>query len=99
MNRTSLSSQGTSTSYDSDYSVSPFEGESILPSQFFECRKKNEALEPEQRLMLAILTDAVRCYQLGSDARTNARIRAFQKAEEWLFSTQAHAPFSFENVC
>jgi hypothetical protein len=56
-------------------------------------------LEPEQRLMLAILTDAVRCYQVGSDARSATCIRAFQEAEEWLFSTKAYGRFSFENVC
>ena len=83
----------------SDYSESPFEPESILPSQFFEGRKKNDALEPIKRLMLAVLTDAVRCYQVGSDAPTTSRRRAFREAEEWLFRTKSDGPFSFENVC
>jgi hypothetical protein len=55
MDRTSVSSRGVSMSCDSDYSESRFEAESILPSQFFEGRKKNEALEPVKRLMLAVL--------------------------------------------
>ena len=83
----------------SDYSESPFEPESILPSQFFEGRNKNEALEPIKRLMLAVLTDAVRCYQVGSDAEKTSRRRAFREAEEWLFRTKSDGPFSFENVC
>ena len=83
----------------SDYSESPFEPESILPSQFFEGRNKNEALEPVKRLMLAVLTDAVRCYQVGSDAQKTSRRRAFREAEEWLFRTKSDGPFSFENVC
>jgi hypothetical protein len=83
----------------SDYSESPFELESILRSQFFEGRNKNEALEPIKRLMLAVLTDAVRCYQVGADAQKISRRRAFREAEEWLFRSISDGPFSFENVC
>jgi hypothetical protein len=46
-----------------DYSESRFESESILPSQVFPRRNQNEALEPIKRLMLAVLSDAVHCYQ------------------------------------
>ena len=99
MDRTSVSPRGISMSCGSDYSESKFEAEPILPSQFFEGRKKNEALEPVKRLMLAVLTDALRCYQVGFDAQKTARIRAFREAEEWLFSTKGYGPFSFENVC
>lgn len=83
----------------SDYSESPFELEVILPSQFFEGRKKNEALEPVRRLMLAVLIDAVRCYQEGIDAPKTSCRRTFREAEEWLFRAKAGGPFSFENVC
>ena len=99
MDRTSVSSRDISRSSNSDCSESGFEAESILPSQFFEGRKKNEALEPEKRLMLAVLTDAVRCYQVGFDSHKIARIRAFREAEEGLFSARGYGPFSFENVC
>jgi hypothetical protein len=71
----------------------------MLPSQFFEGRNKNEILEPEKRLMLAVLTDAVNCYQVGCDAQRTSRIRAFREAEEWLFSAKGYGPFSFENLC
>jgi hypothetical protein len=84
---------------DGDYSDSAFEQESILPSQFFEGRNNNEVLEPVKRLMLAVLTDAVRCYQLGSAAQKISCRRAFREAEEWLFRTKADGPFSFERVC
>jgi hypothetical protein len=88
-----------SMSEHSDYSESPFEAGSILPAQFFEGRKMNEALEPIKRLMLAVLTDAVRCYQVGADAQNISRRRAFRETEEWLFRTNSDGPFSFENVC
>jgi hypothetical protein len=84
---------------DGDYSDSAFELESILPSQFFDGRNNNEVLEPLKRLMLAVLTDAVRCYQLGSAAQKTSRRRAFLEAEQWLFRAKANGPFSFESVC
>lgn len=48
--------------------------------------------------MLAVLTDAVRSYQVGCDAQRSSRIQAFQEAEQWLFSAEGYGPFSFENV-
>jgi hypothetical protein len=90
MDRTSVSTRGISTSSDSDYSESRFEAESILPAQFFEGRKKNEALELVKRLMLAVFTDAVRCYQIGFGSQKTTRIRAFREAEEWLFSAKGY---------
>jgi hypothetical protein len=99
MDHTPVCLRGISRSSDSDYAESGFEAEPMLPSQYFEGRKKNEALEPEKRLMLAVLTDAVHCYQVGCDAQTAARIRAFREAEEWLFSAKGYGPFSYENVC
>jgi hypothetical protein len=71
-----------SMSAHSDNSESPSETESILPSQFFEARNKNEALEPIKRLMLAVLTDAVRCYQVGFEAHEVSRRQAFREAKE-----------------
>jgi hypothetical protein len=99
MDRTPVRLRGISRSSDSDYSESGFEAEPILPSQFFEGRKKDEAIEPEKRLMLAILSDAVHCYQVGCDAQRTSRIRAFREAEEWLLNAKGYGPFSFENVC
>ena len=49
--------------------------------------------------MLAVLTDAVHCYQVGCDAQKTYRIRAFRQAEEWLFGAKGYGPFSCENVC
>src|SRR5215831_4197029 len=99
MDRTPVRLRGISRRSDSDYSESGFEAEPILPSQFFEGRKKDVALEPEKRLMLAVLADAVHCYQVGCDAQRTSRIRAFREAEKWLFRARGYSPFSFENVC
>ena len=80
-------------------SESRSESGSIRPSQCFDGRKKKQAVEPLKRLMLAVLADAVRCYQTGFDTRAISRRRAFLEAKEWLFDARAGGPFSFENVC
>ena len=81
------------------YSETLSESGSILPSQFFDGQNKKEAVEPLKRLMLAVLADAVRCYQTGFDRRATSRRRAFLEAQQWLFRPGADGPFSFENVC
>jgi hypothetical protein len=81
------------------YSGSPTEPASILPSQFFDGQKKKEAVEPLKRLMLAVLADAVRCYQTGFDRRATSRRRVFLEAQQWLFRPGADGAFSFETVC
>jgi hypothetical protein len=78
------------------YSESSSEPASILPSQFFDGQKKKEAVEPLKRLMLAVLADAVRCYQTGFDRRATSRRRAFLEAQQWLFRPGADGAFSFE---
>jgi hypothetical protein len=98
MGYVAMSSPGVSMIPDDDFADSPMEGEFILPSQFFEGCKK-EAGEPIRRLMLAVLADALRCYQKGMGTRSGGRKQAFLEAEQWLFSRTADAPFSFENVC
>ena len=99
MDRTYGPSRGISMGCDNDALELGSEAGPILPSQFFEGRHKNEAMEPEKRLMLAVLADALHCYQVGCDRQNTSRIRAFREAEEWLFSAKEYGPFSCENVC
>ena len=52
----------------------------------------------EQRLMLAILEDALRCLRLGHPASTR-KARLYTEAHEWITRRDAQWPFSFENIC
>jgi hypothetical protein len=63
----------------------------LLPWQHFNLRTKH--LEPEKQLMLAVLTDAVRCFRMGS-ACGRPRRRLFADAEWWLFRLREMAHFS-----
>ena len=53
----------------------------------------------ERRLALAVLTQAVRCFQTHAVARDRRGRRLFQEAEQWLMDRDQGPEFSFENIC
>lgn len=73
--------------------------ETILPSQFFEHLHTKATAHPEQRLMLAVLADAVTIYQRYADGSTIRARRRFAEAADWFVSNECDSPFSFANVC
>ena len=62
------------------------------------CRRKSYR-ESEEKLMLAVLDDAIACFQKYAFARDRKRKVLFQEAEEWVQATNHDWPFSFANVC
>jgi hypothetical protein len=78
---------------------SRFESSAILPVQFFSGRRVKPEVEPERRLALAVLADAVRCFQLNAGANSRTKIRQFVEAKSWLFETEDKGPFSFDSIC
>jgi hypothetical protein len=74
-----------------------FASDALLPAQYYDNHSKT--LEPERRLLLALLVDAVRCYQTGITAPGGSRTRLFAEAERWLFKPQRNVPFAFEDIC
>jgi len=78
----------------SDYS---FEYAAILPEQCFADRHK--CGEPIERLMFAVLNDAIRCYQTNVGMQRPHARRLFAETKEWLFRLPGDAPFSFESIC
>ncbi len=71
----------------------------ITPEQYYDARRDDSALRPVKRLMMALLEDALRCFQNNGDAKSGPRKRLFSEAEEWLCSEGGEGPFSFETVC
>lgn len=55
--------------------------------------------EPEKRLMLAILVDAISCFVKSPAAAGMARNRQWLEARNWLCSNRQDWPFAFRNVC
>ena len=76
-----------------------FQPDMLLSSQYFETVRTRASLEPEKRLMLAVLEDAVLCFQKGSFAGDRRRKALFPDAEEWIMEENSDWPFSFENIC
>jgi len=76
-----------------------FQPDTLAPAQYFETVRTRASLEPEKRLMLAVLEDAVLCFQKGSSAGDRRRKALFPDAEEWIMEENRDWPFSFENIC
>jgi hypothetical protein len=55
--------------------------------------------EPEERLMLAVLDDAIACFQKHAFARGRKGKILFREAEHWVQETNSGWLFSFVNVC
>jgi hypothetical protein len=74
--------------------------DAILASQFFGLRKSAPSRRPIQRLMLAILVDALDCFRNYAGAPTfTRRGRLHSEAASWLFDGTAEGPCSFAWVC
>jgi hypothetical protein len=70
----------------------------ILPSQFFELVGKTR-FTSEQRLMLAVLADAINILQDWRSSFSPRKRRLFIEAARWVMARGSYVPFSFDNVC
>jgi len=73
--------------------------DTVLPSQYYANLRRKGAHEPERRLVIAVLQDAVDCFQKHLHARDRKARQLFVDAQEWIASEDRSWPFSFENVC
>ena len=68
----------------------------ILPSQHFGPRRKQA---PEQRLMIAVLHDALDCLEKYRFATGRHGRRLFHDAKQWFLADEPEWPYSFECIC
>jgi hypothetical protein len=61
--------------------------------------RRESDLAPEKKLMLAVLEDAISCFQIHVFAQDRKKKVLFQEAEHWVQDTNSDGPFSFTNVC
>lgn len=81
----------------------------ILPSQFAGTLRRDAPLKQgEHQLLIAVLEDAIHCYQKYLHATNKNDRQTFREAEQWIMGRDTTAPqrginktpgFSFENVC
>ncbi len=76
-----------------------FQPDTILAAQYSQAVRARAYLEPEKRLMLAILEDAVSSFQKHLYARDRKRRMLFDEAETWILDQGRDSFFAFENVC
>src|SRR5215470_19985921 len=76
-----------------------FEPDVLLPAQYFAAFRRSGGLERERLLMLAVLEDAIDCFQKYAFVRDPRGRQMFEEAREWVGSTDRGWLFSFENIC
>ena len=79
--------------------TSLFQPDTLLPEQYLDTFRRKLHLEPEKKLMLAVLEDAIACFQKYVFARDGKGKMLFQEAEDWVQDTNGDWLFSFANVC
>ena len=79
--------------------ISLFEPDTLVSAQYLENFRRKTLLEPEKRLMLAMLEDAVNCFQVYATARSGRGKKLFNEAEEWIMMKHDDWIFSFVSVC
>jgi hypothetical protein len=82
-----------------DRVASLFQPDVLISAQYFDTIRSKTGMEAEKRLMLAVLEDALRCFQDNVLERNDAKKELFADAEEWFLSEGDDWAFSFENIC
>jgi hypothetical protein len=90
--RASHNSAGSLMRFDDEQ---VFLGDLLMPAQFYPAPR----VTPCQRLLAAILEDAIRCFQKNCGARSMRGDIIFQEAEEWLFDGRGTGFMSCLTVC
>lgn len=81
-----------------EFITSLFQADELLSAQYYERNKKDETI-PEKVLMLAILEDAVCCFQKYVVARDRKEKKLFSEAKHWIFDDDWIWVFLYRNVC
>ena len=79
--------------------TSLFQPDTLLPEQYLDTYRRKLHLEPEKKLMLAILEDGIACFQKYLFARDSKGKALFREADAWVEEKDGEAVFSFEAVC
>jgi hypothetical protein len=76
-----------------------FQPDILVTVQYLSTYRRRFHLEPEQLLMLAVLEDAVLCFQDNLTAGVPRKQSLFREAEDWILNDDKSYLFSFENIC
>jgi len=79
--------------------TSLFQPDTLMPDQYLETFRRKVPLEPEKKLLLAVLEDAISCFQKYAFVREGKGRALCQEAEQWIMAKDSDSLFSFSNVC
>src|SRR5262245_23132997 len=82
-----------------DRSFGLFEPDALLPAQFYAAFRGGSGVRGEKRLMLAVLEDALDCFQKYAAAHDGHGQALFDEAHAWIISNDRGWFFSYENIC
>ncbi len=70
----------------------------ILPCQFFSSAADPRG-EPEKRLMVAVLEEAIAASMAGVGSEHSEQVAVAAEADRWFASDDCAAPFAFRSIC
>jgi hypothetical protein len=76
-----------------------FQPDTLVTAQYLATHRRRFHLQPEQVLMLAVLQDAVLCFQDHLTATQPRKRGLYRDAEEWILHGDQSYFFSFDNIC
>ncbi|HEY7219580.1 MAG TPA: hypothetical protein VH985_14440, partial [Candidatus Binatia bacterium] len=74
--------------------------DTLAPEQFYATLRRTHFIDPERRLMAALLEDAVACLARDPGRCSHRQRRYFEEAQAWIQIKEGEDwIFSFTNVC
>lgn len=91
--------ESTSPGVRAFHSSSFLEPDALSVHQYRSVFRQKAHFDPEEKLMFAVLTDAIECFQKFYRAKTRRGQSLFREAEAWIASRDGAGLFSFEHIC
>lgn len=82
-----------------DKVLAVFQPDILISAQYSATYRRRLHLNPEQVLMLAVLEDAIICFQDHVAATCKRKRLLHLEAEQWILDDDKSYLFSFENIC
>jgi hypothetical protein len=79
--------------------ISLFEPDTLVSTQYLESFHRKTPIEPEKMLMLAVLEDAINCFQVNGMAERGQAKKLFDETVDWFLDENDDWIFSFGSVC
>jgi hypothetical protein len=73
--------------------------DALLAAQYLDTFRRKVQIQPERRLLIAVLEDAIFCFQKYISSRERRGETLFREAEDWIQDENRDYIFSFQNIC